>query len=300
MRIWMEVIKNHVTEASAGWGNYRGGANSRWSVGMNVFDTGAPRQAHLHYHHEMTYVSKSIPMIAFACSEATKGKGCSYVSDGLGTTDAILKTPLGQKLKEKGICFVRNLTDREAFKGTQAGWNGKDEHGVYNHWQTSFGVETQEEVEILAKERSLDVEWGPNRLLKTVYRVSAFEYSPQFDRNLLYSSLADDAMWFDTWPGVEELPVMKEFGDATMHDRPLKMTFGDGTNFTREELIEYIDVYDQYGLQVAWERGDVLAIDNIRWAHGRPAYDLEEGEKRMLGVVLGPQMDRQGCRPDKW
>ena len=298
---WAQVIKDYVSENySGGFGKYTGGANSRWPVAPNVYDTGAPLTAHLHYHHEMTYVSKSVPMIAFACSKHVEGKGYTYISDGFGTTDAILKTPLGQKLKEKGVCFIRCLTDKNQFKDVEVGWNGKDQKGVYNHWQTSFGVETKEEVEKLAQERGLTCEWGPNNYLKTKYKVSAFEYSPLFDRNLLYSSLADDAMWFDTWPGVDELPVFEKFEGATMHERPLKMTYGDGTEFTREELLTYIDVYDQYGLEIQWKTGDVVAIDNLRWAHGRPECILKEGEERFLGVMLGPHFDRQGCRADKW
>lgn len=46
---------------------YEGGANSRNPVEKNIFDTGAPFSAHIHYHHEMTYVSQSIRNIAFLC-----------------------------------------------------------------------------------------------------------------------------------------------------------------------------------------------------------------------------------------
>lgn len=49
------------------------------------------------------------------------------MSDQVGVTDEILSTELGQKLKEKGVCYQRNLTDAEAYKG-------EDESSVYNHW----------------------------------------------------------------------------------------------------------------------------------------------------------------------
>ena len=45
---------------------YKGGANSRRNLetsdmqNINVYDTGAPGNAFIHYHHEMTYVSKSV------------------------------------------------------------------------------------------------------------------------------------------------------------------------------------------------------------------------------------------------
>lgn len=75
--------------------DYQGGANSRRAINDNVFDTGVSHLTHIHYHHEMTYVSKSVEQIAFCCSAAPEGKGYMYVSDGVKSTDALLKTELG-------------------------------------------------------------------------------------------------------------------------------------------------------------------------------------------------------------
>ena len=52
----------------------------------------------------------------------------------------------------------------------------------------------------------------------TKYYVDCFEYDPWTDKNTMYASVADDYSWFDSWPGVKELPHW---------ERPLKLTFGD-------------------------------------------------------------------------
>ena len=155
----LNTMQSHANKILGGKMKYNGGANSRGAIAENVYDTGAPREAHLHYHHEMAYVGKSVKSIAFCCSKATNDKGFMYVSENTGVTNDILKTEVGRKLKEKGICYIRCLTDREVCKNLPKGWNGLDEFGVYNHWQRSFGVETPKEVEELAKERGLKVEW---------------------------------------------------------------------------------------------------------------------------------------------
>jgi hypothetical protein len=62
------------------------------------------------------------------------------------------------------------------------------EFGVYNHWQKSFETD---------------------------------------DPNVLYSSLADRGMWFDTWPLVQHLPD---------EQRPLHMTFGDDSKISPEKI----------------------------------------------------------------
>ena len=49
---------------------YEGGANARDQIVENVFDTGAPADAWLHYHHEMAYVNESTTMLGF-CVKAS-------------------------------------------------------------------------------------------------------------------------------------------------------------------------------------------------------------------------------------
>ncbi|MFK8049582.1 MAG: TauD/TfdA family dioxygenase [Halioglobus sp.] len=263
---------------------YTGGANPRDALQPNVYEVGAPLEAWLHYHHEMAYVGTSTKMLAFLCHKSIEGKGYTFVSENMGATEALLATEFGQKLKEKGICYHRNLTDRDAYVDVE-------ELGVYNHWQKSMLTEDPEEAARIARSMGLEVEWGPNRLLKTRYYTSAFEYFPTLDRNVLYSSIADDGMWFDTWPLVQHLPY---------EERPLKLTFGDGSELSLAEKQQFVDVYDQFGMPIEWRTGDIAIVCNYRFAHGRPSVYLNEGEERELGVLIGEAYDRVETLEDKW
>ena len=263
---------------------YEGGANPRDKMEGNVYEIGAPLVARLPYHHEMAYVSKSTKLISFVCIDALPDRGATFVSDGVASTDALLATEFGQKLKQYGVCYHRSLTDATSFADGIG-------YGVYNHWQQSFGTDDPAVAEAKAVERGLIVEWGPHRKMLTRFYNPAFEYFPQLDRNLLYASLADHGIWFDTWPLVQHLPF---------EQRPLHMTFGDGTEFTRAELEQFVKVYDDFGTKVDWQQGDVAVICNYRFAHGRPEIHLQSGEQRKLGVLLGEQFDRIGQRSDKW
>lgn len=263
---------------------YEGGANPRGNLEPNVYEVGAPLTAWLHYHHEMAYVGTSTRMLGFLARAAVNGKGQTFVSDNVKATDAILETDFGQKLKELGLCYHRDLTDRDAFAGT-------DEIGVYNHWQKSMLTNDPDVAEQRARERGLEIEWGTNRLLKTRYFISAFEYYPPLDRNLLYASVADDGMWFDTWPKVMHLPY---------DQRPLRLTFGDLSEMTWEEKQLFVDVYDRFGMPIDWKQGDIAIVCNYRFAHGRPGIYLDEGEERELGVLLGETFERVGDLAGKW
>lgn len=264
--------------------HYEAGANPRGNLEANVYEVGAPLVAHLHYHHEMAYVGQSTTMLGFMAKAAVRGKGETFVSDNVRATDAILETEFGQKLRELGLCYHRDLTDREAF-------NGRDPINVYNHWQQSMLTEDPDEAEAMARSKGLEVEWGPDRMLRTRYYISAFEYFEPLDRNLLFASIADDGAWFDTWPMVQHIPY---------DERPLKLTFGDLTEMTREEKQLFIDVYDRYGVPINWNVGDVAVVCNWRWAHGRPGIHLDAGEERELGVVIGAPFTRIGNVDGKW
>jgi len=276
---------------------YEGGANPRNAVDQtigNVYEVGAPNDAWLHYHHEMAYNQFSMKNIAFCSVKAPRGKGDTYLSENVSVTEDLLSTELGQKLKDKGVTYIRCLTDRDAY--SNQGW--KEGQAVYNHWQLSFGVDSADEAVAKANECGLEVKWvedplkeGSHRYMQTKLTADAFEYCPDIDRNVLFSSIADHAMWFDTWQGMSHIPSEK---------RPLSMTFGDGTPFTMSELRQWVAAYDRGGIKVRWQEGDILAFCNYRYAHGRPAFDLQKWEERQIGVLLGEKFMRVGARPGAW
>lgn len=82
--------------------------------------------------------------------------------------------------------------------------------------------------------------------------------------------------------------------------RPLEMLFGDDEPLTLEEKQEWTDAYDEFGIPLAWQPGDVAVFCNMRFAHGRPGIVLQPGEKRELGVMLGPFFERMETVQGKW
>ena len=215
--------------------------------------------------------------------------GATFVSDSVQAHDYIMQTKLGQKLKEKGLCFLRRMTDAEAPAGSDAS------SVVYNHWQTSWMTNDPDEAVVAANKQGLEVEWVEDaqngRIMLTKYFKSAFEYVPFLDRNIMVTSIADDGEWFDSWPGIMNVP---------QELRPLEMLFGDGEPFTLEEKQEWTDAYDLFGVPIPWKAGDVAVICNYRFAHGRPGIEVLPGEKRELGVMLGRFFERIETKEDKW
>ena len=279
--------------ADAAGKRYVGGSNHRGNLAPNVYDTGAPLSAHLHYHHEMEYVAESIETISFMGISMPKStSGATYISDTVATTKEILATPLGQKLKEKGVCYVRKLPDLDHFRKNP---DTTDSRLVFNYWQTSFETECPREAEKVANSQGLEVEWVDSpifgRYMLTKFYMSAFEFCPYTQKNLLYAGIGNSADWFDAWPVLMDL---------VPEERPMQLWFGDDTPLVPEERKQLMDVHDNHGIPIDWQEGDVAMICNRRFAHGRPAINILPGENRKIGVKLGKGFTRQGDTQQGW
>ena len=268
---------------------YIAGSNLRGYIenNLNIYDTGAPMDAHIHYHHEMQYVNSSPKNITFLALSVPNNKenGATFISYNPNVTEDIVKTETGEKLTQKGVCYIRKLPDIEHFKNKKL-----DQNIVYNFWQTSMNTHDKYKAEQIAISQGLKVEWEESpifgRYMITKFYIDAFEYDKNMKKNQLFCSIADDWVWFDTWKGLSEIEPIH---------RPLSLEYGDNTKLTYEDKKILSKVYDNHGNKITWnEPGDILIICNQRFAHGRPPYHLEPGELRSLGVILGNRFQRIG------
>ena len=66
------------------------------------------------------------------------------------------------------------------------------------------------------------------------------------------------------------------------------------------DLETFVKVYDDNGIPLQWQKGDIAVVCNYRFAHGRLGYECGPGEKRELGVILGEMYPRLGNREHAW
>ena len=43
-------------------------------------------------------------------------------------------------------------------------------------------------------------------------------------------------------------------------DRPLKLTYGDDTDFTDDEIAEFVEIYDDFGMKLDWKVGEAALV----------------------------------------
>merc|ERR1719178_256597 len=105
----------------------------------------------------MAYIEETVENLGFVCLENTNpNKGHTFMADNVLATDMLLhpeafgitdSTGVGQKLKEKGLCYIRKLPDRKYFEDNPL---TTDKSLVYNFWQTSFLTEDPDEAAEIA------------------------------------------------------------------------------------------------------------------------------------------------------
>ena len=66
---------------------------------------------------------------------------------------------------------------------------------------------------------------------------------------------------------------------------PRNAYFGDGTPIENEMLEEVRAAYAEEAVESDWNTGDVVVIDNMRFAHGRAPF---AGDRRVLVAMADP------------
>ena len=256
---------------------YRAGAapRSKWSdVVYSIDDT--PPHIDMGYHNEGCYLSVSPRCLVLGSMDCPSEGGWTLVSDNEVITDLLLETPIGQKMKQHGVRYIRNMTDKNV-----------DNAIVHKHWQDTFQTDSRDDVERYIKDEGWDHQWMPDGTLRTSYWSDAFEYNNKLNKNLFFANLANHGIFFDQWHPFNTLPD---------EARPHTMVLGDGSPFTREDIITIYEINNQASLGLRWQEADVALIDNERGEHARPAYEAKPGEQRVMGVTTGMLKERVGRR----
>ena len=256
---------------------YKAGAapRSKWSEAVYSIDD-TPPHIDMGYHNEGCYLSVSPRCLVLGSMNCPKERGWTLVADNEVVTDELLATEIGQKLKQHGIRYIRNMTDKTV-----------DNAIVHKHWQDTFLTESRDDVEKYVKAEGWEHQWMPDGSLRTSYWADAFEYNEKTGKSLYFANLGNHGAFFDQWHPFNTLPD---------EARPHTMVLGDGTLFTEEDIETIYAINNKASLGLRWQEADVAMIDNERWTHARPAYELKPGEERVMGVTTGMLKERVGSR----
>jgi alpha-ketoglutarate-dependent taurine dioxygenase len=223
-----------------------------------------PQSDEIPLHNENSYSVAWPRRVIFCCLHPPATGGETSIADSREVYNA-LDPAIRQRFLEKRVMYVRNYG-----------------LGVDLTWQEAFQTDRHEEVEDYCRAFDLSFEWfdGGLGLHTEQVRPAALRYLPTREQ-----------VWFNqahlfhvsSLPPAAALALRELF---PLHRLPRHSFYGDGTAIEDEVLDAIRSAYRDASLLINWERGDVLLLDNLFYAHGRSSFT---GERT---VIVG--MDNRG------
>ncbi|WP_416979247.1 TauD/TfdA family dioxygenase [Streptomyces sp. T028] len=236
---------------------YVHGNSPRTKVGRNLYtSTEYPAEFEISMHNEMSYAHAWPSRILFFCDVAAATGGATPVVDGRLWLESI--DPEVRAAFAAGVRYTQNLHDGMGF--------GKS-------WQATFETEDRATVEAFLDGAEAEWSWQPDGTLRVT----------QLRRATLEHPVTGTEVWFnqaDQWhvAGLgEDAAALAEI--VSEDELPQNAFFADGGPIPAEYIRHVQEVGMRKAVNVDWEVGDLLFVDNVSVAHGRRAFT---GTRRIL------------------
>ncbi|MFE4591193.1 TauD/TfdA family dioxygenase [Streptomyces laurentii] len=236
---------------------YVHGNSPRTKVGRNLYtSTEYPAEFEISMHNEMSYAHAWPSRILFFCDVAAATGGATPLVDGRLWLESI--DPEIRAAFAAGVRYTQNLHDGMGF--------GKS-------WQATFETEDRAEVEAFLDGAEAEWSWQPDGTLRVT----------QVRRATLEHPVTGTEVWFnqaDQWhiAGLgDDAAALAEI--IPEDELPQNAFFADGSPIPAEYITHVQEIGMKTAVDVAWEVGDLLLVDNVAVAHGRRAFT---GQRRIL------------------
>lgn len=237
---------------------YSYGSTPRSQVTGKIYtSTEYPANQVIPLHNEMSY-SQSWPMtLGFYCVQPARKDGFTPIADSRKVFQRIAPERR-EKFQTKQVMYVRNYID-----------------GLLDvPWQKVFQTDSKAKLQKICDRLGIKVEWLRDDHLRTAQICQGVATHPITKDPVLFNQ----AHLFH----VSNLPaaVREKLLMLLPPDHlPRNAYYGDGTELEAETLAEIRDAYEQEAVYFAWQKDDVLLLDNMLAAHGRSTF---EGSRKIL------------------
>lgn len=247
----MSIFPNELLE-------YKLRSSPRYSLEKNVYvSTTFPEDQTIQMHSESSYAPNHPEKIVFCCITPAAYKGETPIADNRKVLSS-LSDATRNKFLEKGILYKRNLNGLLGLK-----------------WQEVFQSSDKAYVENECRSNDMQYEWKGTDTLILKWKKKAIWEHP----------LTQEMVWFNHGLFFNKYMMDEEVLNsiASPDDLPNDTFFGDGTEISRQEIDEIRNAYQKAIVAFPWEKGDVLFLDNMLFAHGRNPY---KGERQIIVSIL--------------
>ncbi|WP_112248831.1 TauD/TfdA family dioxygenase [Kribbella monticola] len=237
---------------------YVHGNSPRTKVGDNVYtSTEYPPEYTISMHNELSYAHSYPSRLMFFCQQAAETGGATPVVDGVRWLEA-LDDEITDAFAD-GVRYLQNL---------HGGM------GLGKSWQDTFETSDRDEVTAFLAESAADVEWTKDGGLRIIQLRPATIKHPVTNTEVWFNQ-ADQ--WHPAGLGDETAQALAQIMPA--EELPQAVTLADGTPIPDAWAVQIRDRGLDSAVDVNWNTGDVLLIDNLLVGHGRRPFT---GARRVL------------------
>jgi len=228
---------------------YVGGAAPRRVITGNVFTANeAPPDQLIPFHHEMAQVPTFPAVLYFYCDLAPSSGGQTplVLSNEVFKRMAKEEQEFVKELEEKGVVYNRVLPEED-----------DPASPIGRGWKSTYQTQDKAEAEKKCKELGTSIQWLPDGCLHTRTAVlpAVREYSRAGKKTWFNSIIAAYLGWNDS-----------------RNDAKKAVTFPDGTSMPEAAMKTLEGAFEDLAIDFAWQKGDVVMIDNKQVLHGRRSF----------------------------
>ena len=214
-------------------------------------------------HNEMSYTTRWPMKIGFFCMEVAEAGGETPIADSRKVFDRI-NSSIRNRFGRRKVRYVRNYGD-----------------ALDLTWQNVFQTESRADVEEFCRETGIDFEWKSDDRLSTSDVCQGIAKHPR----------TGEVVWFNQAHLFHVSSLAAEIRDSLLKssggEPPRNAFYGDGTSIDEGDLAEIRTAYEKEAVVFAWQKRDVLLLDNMLTAHGRKPF---RGMRKIV-VGMGEQFD---------
>ncbi len=230
---------------------YRDRAVARSRVSGNVYTATDLSSAHEIFLHNESSFSHIWPLkLVLHCRRAATRGGETRIADVRRVFERI-EPAIRERFLERGVLYRRN------FRPGPFGLS----------WQEGFQLSDREELEAYCRSGRIDFEWVDGEHLRTEERRPGIARHPE----------TGEPVWFNH-AAVLNAGLLDERKRSALRrifreeDLPNHTYYGDGAPIEPEVLEAIRSAYLAETVEIDWQAGDVLLLDNMLVAHGRATY----------------------------
>jgi alpha-ketoglutarate-dependent taurine dioxygenase len=212
-------------------------------------------------HNENAYSRHWPNRIGFMCLLPAETGGETPIADSRIVYN-MLPESIRDKFEATGVKYVRNYSNIDL------------------PWSEVFQTEDKSAVEEYCLKNALEYEWLKNGDLRTSQVNPATAIHP----------MTGEKIWFNQAHLFHVSSLGKEVAESLMsslgeENLPRNAYYGDGSPIEIDVLEHIRLIYKQIKIKFAWQKHDLLLLDNMLFTHGREAYT---GARKVLVGMACP------------